>query len=87
MIAEIVYVLCAVTSLTAVLLLLRAYLRSRVRLLLWTTIFFLGLTVNNVLIVLDLVLFPEVSLVAWRQMAAFISACLMLYGLIWDLEW
>jgi hypothetical protein len=49
-IAKAIYLLCAATSLLVAIMLLRQYLKSRTRLLLWSLISFAGLAVNNVLV-------------------------------------
>ena len=51
--AETVYALCALTSLACAALLLRGYVRSRVRLLLWSGLCFAFLFLNNVLLFVD----------------------------------
>ena len=90
--AEAVYILCAVTSLACAFLLLRGYGRSRARFLLWSSLCFMGLAVNNVLLFLDLVVLPNVrglmgvDFALWRTAAALAGLCLLLYGLIWDAE-
>lgn len=85
-IAELVYVLSAATSLACAVLLLRGFLQSRVRLLLWSGLCFLGLAANNALIYVDLVIIPDVDLSVWRISAALIGMMLLLYGLVWDAE-
>ena len=82
--AELVYVLCAATSMFCALLLLRSYRRQRSRLLLLSTLCFLGLTINSVLVVVDLVLIPETDLRLARTLAAFVSGLGFLLGLIWE---
>ena len=57
--AAIIYSLCALTALGCALLLLRGYRRSRYRLLLWSGLCFAGLTVNNLLLVIDKVALPD----------------------------
>ncbi|MEW5791815.1 MAG: DUF5985 family protein [Pseudomonadota bacterium] len=84
--AELVYVLSAATSLACAVLLLRGFLQSRVRLLLWSGLCFLGLAANNALIYVDLVIIPDVDLSVWRISAALVGMMLLLYGLIWDTE-
>ena len=84
--AAIIYSLCALTALVCAFLLLRAYARSRYRLLLWSGLCFCGLTLNNVLLVLDKVAFPDVDLSMWRTLTAAIAMAILLYGLIWDAE-
>jgi hypothetical protein len=66
------------------LLLLRAYYRSRYKLLLWGSLCFFGLTLNNALVVVDKLLLPEVNLFTLRLAVALISVLVLLYGLIWD---
>jgi len=82
--AEAVYVMCALASLTCMTLLLRAYRRNRVRLLLWSGICFAGLSANNILLFIDKVLFPEMELQAWRGMTALLGLSVLLFGLVWD---
>ena len=66
--AEVVYVLCAVTSLVCAWLLLRAWAASRVRLLLWCLLCFVGLALNNVMLLVDKVVTPETDLSVWRAL-------------------
>jgi hypothetical protein len=80
--AQVVYVLCAVTSIVAAALLLRAYDRSRFPLLLWSGICFVGLALNNVLLFVDLVLVPEVDLSFWRKLPAVAGVLALLHGLV-----
>jgi hypothetical protein len=82
--AEAIYILCSLVSLVCTVLLLRGYLRSRVRLLLWSSLCFLGLTISNILLFIDLVIFPQVDLSLWRSLATLIGLIVLIYGLIWD---
>jgi drug/metabolite transporter superfamily protein YnfA len=84
MMAEIIYVLCAGTSIFCALLLLRSYLRHRTRLLLLSMICFLGLAVNSVIVFIDLAVLPAVDLRLVRTLAAFGSIFIFLVGLIWE---
>jgi hypothetical protein len=87
MIASIVYALCALTSAAVAVLLLRGYARSRARLLLWSGLCFIGLTLNNLLLFVDKVILPEaVDLTLWRTATVVVSLSILLYGLIWDVE-
>ena len=52
--AETVYLLCAGTSAACALVLLRAHHRTGTRLLLWSGLCFVGLALNNAVLVLDL---------------------------------
>jgi hypothetical protein len=84
--AAIVYGLCALTSLACTLLLARGYLRTRVRLLMWSSLFFAALTVDNIILFFDLSVFPDMHLVLWRHLATLLGMALMFVGLIWDSE-
>ena len=83
----VIYSLCALTSLTCLVLLWRSYRMTRSRLLFWSALCFLLLTVNNVLLVLDKIVFPvEVDLSMWRLVAALAAVALLLFGLVWEEE-
>jgi hypothetical protein len=84
--AEIVYILSSLVSLTCTILLLRGYLDSRVRLLLWSSLCFLGLTISNILLFVDLVVLPQIDLSLWRSLATLIALIVLIYGLIWDAD-
>jgi hypothetical protein len=90
--AETVYVLCAVTSLACAVLLLRGYLRSRARLLLWSSLCFGFLFLNNVLLFVDKVVLPDqyallgVPFAVWRSAVALAGIGLLVIGLVWDGE-
>ena len=84
--AEAVYLLCAVTSSLCAVLLLRAYARTDTRLLLWSGLCFLGLALNNAVLVVDLMIVPDTDLSTWRIVPAVLGVALLLYGLIWESE-
>ncbi|HVM03748.1 MAG TPA: DUF5985 family protein [Acidimicrobiales bacterium] len=84
--AEAVYLLCAITSVTCAVLLLRAYARTRTRLLLWSGLCFVGVGLNNVVLVVDLILVPDTDLSTWRLVPAAAGIVLLVYGLAWDAE-
>lgn len=79
-----VYVLCAITSLACAMLLLRAYRRTAVRLLLWSGLCFAGLALNNVLLIVDLQVLPEHDLSVIRSLPSVLGVALLLYGLVWE---
>jgi len=82
---EVVYVLCALTSILCAVLLTRGYLRSRERLLIWSSLCFVGFAISNVLLVVDLAIYPiELNLAIARTVPAAIGVTLMLFGLIWE---
>ena len=82
--AGVIYGLCALAALLCAVLLLQAYRRSRYKLLLWSGVCFVGLTLNNVLLVLDKLVVPYYDLSTWRSATALVSLMVLLYGLIWD---
>jgi hypothetical protein len=79
--AEVVYALCALTSIVCALLLYRGYRTTRTRLLFWSSLCFFGLAINNLLLLLDLVIVPTVDLSVWRGGTALIALLVLLYGL------
>jgi hypothetical protein len=81
-----VYILGALTSLCCGILLLRSHGRVKKGLLLWSGLCFVGLAISNVLVFVDLVLFPNVDLYRLRLATAAVAMILLLYGLIWESE-
>lgn len=79
-------VLAALTSLGCMALLFRAYSYTRLRLLLWSALCFVCLSANNVLLFLDLVIFPELDFRPYRLMAALAGILFLLYAFIWEAE-
>jgi hypothetical protein len=77
-----VYLLCMATSGLCAFLLFRAWLRTRTPLLLWTAACFVMLTINNVLLVVDLVVLPQEDLSLFRAASALIAAGVLLFGFI-----
>ena len=84
--AAVIYSLCAFTSLVALVLLLRAWLATGYRLLFWSALCFAGLSINNILLVLDKLVLPQADLSTWRLLTSFLAVLLLLFGLIWEEE-
>lgn len=82
--AQVIYSLCALTSLTCLVLLWRSYRAIGSRLLFWSAMCFLLLTINNVLLVLDKIVFVQRDLSLGRLTAALLAVVLLLFGLIWE---
>jgi hypothetical protein len=83
--AALIYSLCALTSLACFVLLWRSWRAAGHRLLFWSALCFAGLSINNVLLVVDKVFLPtQVDLTLWRLGAALAAVCLMLFGLVWE---
>jgi hypothetical protein len=72
------------TSAFCAALLLREYRRSHARLLLWSSLSFVGWATNNALVFTDLVVLPTVDLSAARALVALAAIGLLLYGLVSD---
>ena len=85
--AEGVYVLCALMSIACAVMLMRGYSRARSHLLLWSSLCFLGLALNNAVLFLDMLVFPDVEFngAFWRNLLSASSGSLLLFGLIWEL--
>lgn len=85
--AALIYSLCALVSALCTFLLLRAWLGSSYRLLLWTGLCFGGLTATNVLLFIDKIILPvEVDLSLPRLLVTLASMGVLLYGLVWDAQ-
>lgn len=83
--AETVYALCAITSILCALLLFRSFRHTRVRLLLWASICFVGLAASNIVLVIDLVVYPtQIDLSLWRTLLGAVSLLLLAFGLVWE---
>ena len=78
--------LAVLTSFACTVFLFRGYAASGVRLLLWSGLCFVFLTLNNLLLFLDLVVFPAIDFRPYRQAAALVAILLLLYGFIWETE-
>jgi hypothetical protein len=85
-VSKIVYLLCAATACCCGWLLFRAYLQSRARMLLWSALCFGGLTLNNVLLVLDRLVLTAADLSTWRLAVALVSVLLLITGLILETD-
>lgn len=84
--AEVIYILCMITSLICAVLLGLAYRRTRANLLLWSSLCFAGLTINNLFLFLDLAVFPDIDFGPARDWSGVISMALLVFGLVWNDE-
>ena len=82
--ADIIYVLCSLTSIACAVLLLRGYKLSGSRLLFWSGLCFVGLALNNILIIVDVRVLPDVDLSNIRSLPALGGLLLLIYGLVWE---
>jgi hypothetical protein len=79
-----VYVLCGLTSLACSILLLRGYSRTGARLLLWSSLCFVGLALDNLFLILDILVGTAYNLSLLRRLPGLVGVSLLVYGLIWD---
>lgn len=84
--ASAVYVLCFLASTSCALLLARSYRRTGARLLLWSCLCFVALAFNNLILVADLLVFPDQDLKLLRLSFSLIAVSVLLFGFVWDLE-
>lgn len=78
--AKLVYLMCTLTALACAWMLASAYFRTGARLLMWSALCFAGLTINNVLLVLDRLVWTTVDLTTWRLAIALVSVLLLVIG-------
>ena len=81
---NIVYLLCFLTSLCCCLLLIRSYKRTRSKVLLWTAACFVLLALENLLVVADLILLPNVDLILPRLLATLLAVSTLIIGFVWE---
>jgi len=81
-----VYSLCLLTCSLCAFLLTRAYLAARARLLFWSASCFFLLAINALLVILDIIVFPDVDFGLSRPIVALAAISVLLFGFIWDLE-
>ena len=78
--------LAVLTSLACTLFLFRAYAAGGARLLLWSALCFVFLTLNNILLFLDMIVLPDLDLRPYRLATALIGVLFLLYGFIWETQ-
>ena len=81
-----VYTLCFLTSSACALLLARNYWRTGARLLLWSALCFLFLAGNNLVVILDMLVLPDIDFRLVRHLLSLAALGVLLFGFIWDLE-
>lgn len=82
--AAFVYILSALTCATCAWLLFKRFCASKVRLLMWSSFCFAGLTANNILLVIDLFIGPVADLSMLRLFVADTSIAILALGLAWE---
>lgn len=84
--AETIYTLCTLTSLACACLLFSSYRRTGHRLLFWSGSCFAVMTLNNLFLLFDKVVFPNIDFLPYRLASALLALLLLLYGLIYEKE-
>ena len=82
----IVFFLCLLTSMVCMILLIRGWMQTRATLLLWSSLCFVGLAINNFFVFFDIVVLPDVDLFPARQAASLAAVAVLLYGFIWEAD-
>ena len=80
------YALAMITSLACAVLLVRSWLATKTRLLAWSALCFVFLSLNNTLLFIDLVVLPQIDLRLYRHLASLAGMLCLLYGFIWEAE-
>lgn len=82
-----VYMFCFITCAVCAGLLVRSWLKTRTRLILWIAISFVFLAVNNFFLFADTTLTPpELDLSPYRITTSLIGVAILIFGLIWETE-
>ena len=81
-----VYALCFLASAACAVLLGRSYARTRARLLMWSSLCFIFLAANNLMLMVDLSMLPDTDLRIGRLLLALAAVSVLLFGFVWDLE-
>ena len=74
--------LALLTSFVSTVLLFRSYFSSRLDILLWTALCFVGLSVNSFVLFVDVVLLPDVDLRLLRLVASLAGMLFLIFGFI-----
>lgn len=86
MTAEIVYVFAFIVALSCAVLLYRGYQRSERRLLLWSSLCFFFLSLENLLLFVDLIIVPDIDMRLVRGLVTLVGMLSLVYGLVWERE-
>jgi hypothetical protein len=65
-------------------MLLRGYGRSKVRLLFWAGLCFIGLMIENIMLYFDVVVYPGIDLAIWRKIPGLLAMAVLVFGLVWE---
>jgi hypothetical protein len=80
---SLIYGLCALTAFGCFLLLYRGWRSNRTALLLWSALCFAGLTLSNVVLVVDKLVLVDRDLTTFRLVITLAAVLLLVFGLVW----
>jgi hypothetical protein len=83
LLSNVLYFVCLLSSLVCMVLLLRGYRRTGMRLLLWSGICFVCLSMSNLVLFVDVQL-PDVNLHAYRLGLSLLAGIVLMFGFIWE---
>ncbi|WP_009963889.1 DUF5985 family protein [Verrucomicrobium spinosum] len=81
---ETVYILCSLSAFACAILLFRGYRETRLPLLLWSALCFTLLAATNVVLILDMIVYPSRDLSLQRNLLTGAAMAVQLYGLIFN---
>ena len=84
--APVVYLLCFLAASLCAIMLGRSFRRTRNGLLFWSTLCFSMLALNNLVLMLDLVVLPQLDLAIPRALISLAAISTLLFGFIWNGE-
>jgi len=79
-----VYLLCFATSTACAFLLARSFLKARSRMLFWSAVCFGLLALVNLVVIFDLLIYPDLDLRPLRLWLTLLAVAVLLFGFIWD---
>lgn len=84
---SLVYLLCFAASVLCLALLVRSYIAARTPLLLWSALCFVGFSIANAALFIDVVLLPvTIDLLPVRHLSNLAAVGVLLYGFIWEAD-
>lgn len=79
-----IYILCTLLSGGCSYLLFKAFREKKFKILFWSSCGFLGFSINNLMLFIDLIVINSADLSVWRTIPALVGVVTLLYGLITD---
>ncbi len=79
---QIVYLLCFLTSFACSVFLFRGFRSTKYKLLFWSGLGFVGFALNNLVLMIDMMIVPQIDLSLLRTLLSVVGMTLLVYGLI-----